>query len=346
MKALPLSRFKGKRVFITGDTGFKGAWLALWLHDLGAKVHGYALPPEKRGDLFNILGLEKLIAHEDGDIRDRRRLALAMKRARPEFVFHLAAQALVRRSYKDPAGTYETNLLGSANLLAAVDACKTVRSLVYVTSDKCYKNKGFSRGYREDDELGGGDPYSSSKAMAEFLFAGWRPSRRVGAASARAGNVIGGGDWAEDRIVPDIVTALSKKRSLVLRNPKAVRPWQHVLEPLYGYLLLASKLRENPRRFSGSWNFGPEAKESRTVRELAQVFSASWNQPLKIKFEPSPLHEAHLLRLDARKARRLGWKPRWDFERGVAETASFYKAVALGADAKAVARRQIREYLV
>ena len=350
MKAPLLSDFKGRRIFVTGDTGFKGAWLSLWLNDLGAKVTGYALPPEHPHDLFHKLRLKNLIRHQDGDIRDARKLAQALKAAKPEFVFHLAAQALVRRAYAKPEETFETNVIGSANLLEAVRGCPSVRSLVYVTSDKCYLNKNFARGYREDDALGGEDPYSASKACAEMVFKSYLDSflndrPKLGAASARAGNVIGG-DWAEDRLVPDIVTAIQKRRTLVLRNPNAVRPWQHVLEPLYGYMLLALKLRAEPARYSGPWNFGPEVSQSRSVLQLGKGFAKAWGASLKIAIKKSPLHEARVLRLDATKARKLGWSPRLDFNSSIKETASWYKASAEGSSAIELTRQQIKEYLL
>jgi len=352
MKREDLSLFKGRRVFLTGDTGFKGAWLSLWLHDLGAHVHGYALPPEKKGDLFRLLRLDRLIQHEDGDIRDLAKLKASITRARPEFLFHLAAQALVRRSHEKPALTFETNVTGSANVLEAARECPSLRSLVYVTSDKCYRNKGLARGYREDDELGGSDPYSASKAFAELILTSYqdayfKKNRRLGTASARAGNVIGGGDWADDRIVPDIVASLQRGRPVTLRNPKAVRPWQHVLDPLAGYLSLAAGLRRAPARYAGAWNFGPEASQSRTVLDLTHALARRWGKPLKVTIKPSRIPEAHVLRLDAAKSRRqLGWTPRWDFAAAVEKTSDWYRAADAGEDARELTRRQIREYLV
>lgn len=345
-----LSRFKGRRVFVTGDTGFKGSWLSLWLADLGAEVHGYALPPRSRGDLFCRLGLAGLIRHQDGDIRDLKSLARAVRRAKPEYLFHLAAQPIVRQSYRDPVETFATNVQGSVNVLEAARSCPSLRSLVYVTSDKCYRNKDLARGYREDDELGGGDPYSASKACAELVFEAYRSAfldklPRLGAASARAGNVIGGGDMADDRIVPDCVRALRGGKTLILRRPRAVRPWQHVLEPTFGYLLLATRLRQDPKRFSGAWNFGPRAAEARPVIDLVNGLSRRWRKPLPVKIVPSPLHEAHLLRLDASKSRRLGWRPRWDFRETIARTADWYAAAGERGPVLDLSRGQIRDYL-
>jgi len=351
MNPQSLTRFKGRRVFVTGDTGFKGSWLCLWLHDLGAEVAGFALPPDGRTDLFRRLGLSKMIRHQDGDIRDAKVLSKAVTAFKPEFVFHLAAQALVRRSYAEPVLTFETNVVGSVNLLDAVRATPSVRSLVYVTSDKCYKNKGLARGYKETDELGGDDPYSASKAAAEVVLKSYQESffktrTRLGTASARAGNVIGGGDLAEDRIVPDAVQALLTRRPLVLRAPQAVRPWQHVLDPLFGYLLLGAGLADAPNRHTGAWNFGPAASQSRSVAQLVRRFALSWGVPLKIAVKRSPLKEAHTLRLDAGKAARLGWRPRLGFSQSVDWTAAWYKAAAEGGSALEMTRRQIHQYLV
>ena len=247
-----LSSFKGRRVFITGHSGFKGSWLAFLLNEIGAEVFGYALPPVGKNNHFELLGLAQLIEHVEADIRDEEKLTAAMGEIQPEFVFHLAAQALVRHSYSDPKTTFETNVMGSVNLLEAVRKCESVRSLVYITSDKCYENREWLWGYRENDQLGGHDPYSASKASAEMVFSAYarsfffdRPD--LGAASARAGNVIGGGDWAVDRIIPDCIRAIESDKPIHLRNPFATRPWQHVLEPIAGYLLLAAQLRKKNR---------------------------------------------------------------------------------------------------
>lgn len=256
-----LSIFKGKKVLVTGDTGFKGAWLCMWLDMLGADVVGYSLPPDKKDCLYNILGLEERILHIDGDILDLEHLKEVFRKQNPEFVFHLAAQPLVGVSYTEPKRTFDVNVIGSVNLLEVVRHNKSVKSVVYVTSDKCYKNKEWLWGYRENDELGGGDPYSVSKAAAELIFTAYidayfSEDSKIGLASARTGNVIGGGDWAEGRIIPDCVRALSAKKVIELRKPYAFRPWQHVLDVLYGYLLLSINLFHNPKKYSGSWNFG------------------------------------------------------------------------------------------
>jgi CDP-glucose 4,6-dehydratase len=345
-----LRGFSGRRVFLTGDTGFKGSWLALWLADLGAEVTGYALPPLPGNILFP--AVRPLIRHINGDIRDPEALSNALGEARPEIVFHLAAQSLVRRSYAEPQPTFATNLLGSVNLLEAVRLTESVRALVYVTTDKCYRNREWVWGYRENDELGGRDPYSASKAAAELAFEAYRQSFFVarpglGAASARAGNVIGGGDQAEDRIVPDTIAALEAGRPVALRNPGAVRSWMHVLDPLHGYLQLATVLLAEPQKFSGPWNFGPEEEGIRTVEELVRALIGAWGAG-EIAHAPAPdaPHEAALLHLSSEKARReLGWRSRWGFERAASETAGWYKQVRAGASPLDASRVQLQEYV-
>ena len=347
-----LKIFKGRRVLITGDTGFKGSWLALWLQTAGAEVYGYALPPRTPDDHYSVLGLEGGITHCDGDLRDLARLEQCFDRVMPEYVFHLAAQALVRPSYRDPKETFDINIGGSVNLLDCVRSCDSVRVLVYVTSDKCYLNREWVWGYRENDRLGGHDPYSASKAAAELVYSSYcssffanRPT--FGYASVRAGNVIGGGDLAADRIVPDCFKALQSGKPIVLRNPAATRPWQHVLEPLGGYLLLAARLRKTPRQFSGSWNFGPRDSEMRSVQELANEIVAGWGSGrVEIRSVEGAPHEAGLLRLNCDKAsHELQWAPRWNFQRTIKETVRWYKQVSEGVDPQAVSRAQIAEYL-
>ena len=344
--------FSGRSVFLTGDTGFKGSWLALLLHRLGARVTGFALPPESERSLFVQAGVASRITHRDGDIRDADALRNALLEAAPEHVFHLAAQPLVRRSYADPKTTFDTNVGGSTNLLEAVRACPETRTLVFVTSDKCYKNKEWIWGYRENDELGGRDPYSASKSAAEILFASYgdsffRERPGFGFASVRAGNVIGGGDWAEDRIVPDCIGALRRNEPIIVRSPTSTRPWQHVLDPVSAYLILAGRLAVEPQRFSGAWNIGPRSESVRTVRDLAEAIVANWGSG-RIESPPigSAPHEAGLLHLNCDKAHHLlGWQPRWDFGRAVAQTTAWYRETASGADAGVLTDRQIDEYL-
>ncbi len=345
--------FKGKRIFITGDTGFKGSWLALWLTELGANVVGYALPPKHKHDHFNLLQLEKRMHHVDGDIRDLPFLSKVVEEFQPEFLFHLAAQPLVRFSYENPKETLDTNIGGSVNLLEVARQSKTLRAMIYVTSDKCYKNMELTRGYREDDPLGGRDPYSASKAAAEIVFESYvysffdhKPD--FGIVSTRAGNVVGGGDWSEDRIVPDCVKSLLGKEPILLRNPSSTRPWQHVLEPLSGYLLLAVNLYQHPKKFSGAWNFGPNEEAIHTVEDLAKRVVAYWGSGhIEMGSVRKGTHyEAQLLHLNCDKARNLlGWNSRWDFDRTVEETVSWYRAVAAGEPTLTISKQQIQAYL-
>jgi len=347
-----VASFRGRQVLLTGDSGFKGSWLAFWLAEAGADVWGYALPPEHDNDHFNLLGLRDRIHHQDGDIRDREKLGAFFKQAQPEFVFHLAAQALVRRSYRDPKETFDTNVGGSVNLLECVREMPSVRALVYITSDKCYRNKEWIWGYRENDELGGHDPYSASKSAAELVFSSYgdsffrlRPD--FGYATVRAGNVIGGGDWSEDRIVPDCVRALRDGEPIVLRRPNSTRPWQHVLEPLGGYLILAAALVQDPARYSGAWNFGPGGEAARSVLDLTRVIVNRWGSgEIDVQTSIDDLHEAGLLHLNCDKARHmLRWYPRWGFERTVSETVGWYRAVLSGKAVSKVSGDQIKNYM-
>ena len=349
--ALALSVFRGKRVLVTGDTGFKGSWLCLWLNELGAEVAGYALAPQRPDDHFNRLNLGRLIRHTTADIRDYGKLAAVMRRFKPEFVFHLAAQSLVRVSYNEPKSTFDTNVGGSINVLEAVRNPPSVRALIYVTSDKCYRNNEWVWGYREHDVLGGRDPYSASKAAAEIVFDAYRLSyfkqRDLGAASVRAGNVIGGGDWSADRIVPDCMRALRSRKPLVLRNPDATRPWQHVLEPLGGYLLLASQLYAAPQQYTGAWNFGPASDAAHTVDDLARGIVQNWGSGrIMVRRPRNAPHEASLLHLNCDKARfELGWKAVWNFETTVGETVRWYKDALANADVRKLGRSQITRYM-
>ena len=345
------SVFKDRRVFITGHTGFKGSWLAFMLHQAGAEVMGYALPPSTSVSHFDLLKLDQKIIHLEGDIRDASLLATSLNEFQPEFVFHLAAQALVRPSYDDPVATFSTNIMGSINLLDAVRKCKAVRALVYITSDKCYENVEWIWGYRENDQLGGRDPYSASKAAAEVVFSSYARSffeqrLSLGSASARAGNVIGGGDWAVDRIIPDCIRAIEAGESIRLRNPNATRPWQHVLEPLSGYLLLAAKLYEEPKHWGGSWNFGPSLKEVRTVENVAEVIIANLGKGhIEICESETQVHEARLLQLNCDKAHQLlNWYPRWTVEEALEATADWYKKIISGGNAEEVTISQLNVF--
>lgn len=347
-----LEVFSGKRVLVTGDTGFKGSWLCLWLHQLGAQVYGYALQPENMEDHFNLLGLDSLIEHVTGDIRDLSAVQAAFDKFQPEILFHLAAQPLVRFSYDEPKLTFDTNVSGSVNILEASRKCESLKALVYVTSDKCYRNNEWIWGYRENDELGGHDPYSASKAAAELVFSSYQNSffnarLSFGAATVRAGNVIGGGDWAVDRIVPDAIRALRSGKEIFLRNPNSTRPWQHVLEPLSGYLLVAAKLLAEPKRYSGAWNFGPDAQSIRTVKDLAEMIVADWGSG-RVEVAPQfhAPHEATLLHLNCDKAHQLlNWQPKWEVSRAIGETVAWYRGVHLGQKALKISSRQITEYM-
>lgn len=331
--------FRNKRVFVTGHTGFKGAWLMAWLHQLGAEVKGYALPPKNPAelDLFTVMGGDELCHSVLADIRDGERLRREVADFQPDFVFHLAAQPLVRRSYQEPIATYETNVLGTGNVILSLQEVKKPCTAILITTDKVYENREWAWPYREMDRLGGYDPYSSSKAAAELLISSFRNSffplehwehHQTALASARAGNVIGGGDWAEDRIVPDLIRALKEDQTLTVRNPKAVRPWQHVLEPLGGYLHLAARLAEEPQRFSGAWNFGPLPQDNKTVEELVQLAIERWGsghyQTPQLQNQP---HEAHLLKLDINQAAaELGWQPKMDSLAAIRLTLDWYRA--------------------
>ena len=348
--------YLGKRVLVTGHTGFKGGWLALWLHELGAIVHGYALNPPTEPSLFESAGIGTALASDTrADLADLAQLQAALDNAKPEVVFHLAAQPLVRASYRDPLGTLATNVMGTAHLLEAVRATRTVRAVVLITTDKVYENCEWAYPYRELDPLGGHDPYSASKAAAEIVAASYRSSFFEGetshpacVATARAGNVIGGGDWASDRLVPDCVRAFTKNEPVRLRFPQAVRPWQHVLEPLTGYLQLAQRLfAPDGAKFAKAWNFGPDASGDATVGEIAEATARLWGGGAGVERAPSTdtSHEAGLLRLDSTLARtELGWKPRWSLEQALMQTVTWYQAWARGADMAAICLSQIRAY--
>ena len=342
--------WNGRSILLTGHTGFKGSWLALWLASMGARVSGYALAPATQPSLWQSIEGRAPIASTIADIRDLAVLVEAVESSQPEIVFHLAAQSLVRPSYEDPVGTYATNVMGTVHLLEAVRRARSVRAVVNVTSDKCYENLETGQAYRENDPMGGRDPYSSSKGCAELVTAAYRASFFAGGAalaSARAGNVIGGGDWAPDRIVPDIVRAAVAGVPVRVRNPNAIRPWQHVLEPLSGYLLLAERLVQEPSAFSEGWNFGPEDDDAVNVGTIVRELIGLWGPPAAWVADPGPhVHEAHYLKLDSSKARaQLQWRPRLGLARALQWTAEWYKAHAGGEDAAALTRAQIERYM-
>ena len=327
--------WKGKRVLLTGHTGFKGSWLSVFLLDLGAQVRGYSLPPRTEQDNYSVCGLHRQMDSVYGNILDEAKLMECMRSFRPEIIFHLAAQPLVRRSYEQPRDTYETNVIGTLNVLEAARSAGTVRSAVMITTDKCYENRGITRGYRETDPMGGYDPYSASKGCAELLISSYRRSycchggtgqSEMAVASARAGNVIGGGDWSEDRLIPDCIRAVEAGEPIRLRNPTAVRPWQFVLEPLYGYLLLAEKLWDEPEAYIGGWNFGPDAKQIMTVEAMVHMLMSFWGEEQAEYHPDGSLHEDQILLLDSTKAwEHLGWKSRLSLEETLRWTFEWYR---------------------
>ncbi|NML68054.1 CDP-glucose 4,6-dehydratase [Hymenobacter sp. RP-2-7] len=347
--------YAGKKVFLTGHTGFKGSWLLYWLHLLGATVKGYALPPDSQPSLFGLLGGEQLCESVLADLNDRAALEKALLDFQPDFIFHLAAQPLVRLSYELPVETFATNALGTANLLDAARRLRKPCTAVLITTDKVYENREWVYPYRENDRLGGYDPYSASKACAELVINCYAQSffnpaeyerHQLGLAVGRAGNVIGGGDWARDRIIPDIVRALGQGQPVQVRNPQAVRPWQHVLEPLGGYLLLGARLAAEPARYAGPWNFGPHLQDALPVSALVDTALSAWGSG---QYEMPALagqpHEAGLLKLDISKAlNELGWQPHFSAAESIRTTIAWYKALAEGAQATELVRADIEAY--
>lgn len=345
--------WRGRKVFVTGHTGFKGAWLCLYLHHLGAHVTGLALPPTTNPSLFEAAGVNLRAKSIEADIRDLDTLRDVMREAAPDIVFHLAAQSLVRRSYDDPVETYMTNVMGTVHVLDAFRAESSARALVVVTSDKCYEEHADGHAHSERDPLGGHDPYAASKACAEIVSSSYRRSYFSGAeggravATVRAGNVIGGGDWAKDRLLPDLVRAFAAGKPAHIRNPHATRPWQHVLDPLTGYLLVAERLVERGSAFAEAWNFGPLLDQSMTVGAIASAVARRWGESASVVVDETPQpREAPLLALDAAKAqRRLGWMPRLSTDEALAWTTSWYRDWYAKGDAGNLASAQIRRYL-
>lgn len=350
--------FRNKSVFVTGHTGFKGSWLCLWLHALGAKVTGYALEPPTDPSLFKICRIHELVTSIIGDVRDLASLTRAMKKASPEIVIHLAAQPIVRESYNNPVETYDVNVMGTVHLLEAVRQVPGIRAVVNVTTDKCYENREWVWGYRENEHLGGYDPYSSSKACSELVTAAYRnsffntmsqqnPATNVypSIATARAGNVIGGGDWGKDRLIPDCIRALVAGEKLRIRSPHAIRPWQHILEPLAGYLMLAERLYADGTAFAEAWNFGPFEEDARPVGWIIERISAAMPCFIWEFYKGPQHHEANFLRLDSSKARsRLGWRPQWRLEKALDEIIVWYGAWQRGEDMREVTLKQISTY--
>ena len=350
------SFWKGKHVFLTGHTGFKGGWLSLWLSSMGANVSGFSLAPNTTPNFFELVGLENMLfSSEIGDIRDQALLLKAVKKANPDIIFHLAAQPLVRYSYDNPIETYATNVMGTAHLLEGIKSLTKKTSTVIVTSDKCYENKEWEWGYRENEPMGGWDPYSSSKGCAELVTSAYRrsfflkqeSSLRGFIATARAGNVIGGGDWSQDRLVPDIFRSIDAGSELIIRNPDAIRPWQHVLEPLAGYILLAESLYEQGSKFEEGWNFGPDNNDARSVEDLINLFKFTYGDRLIYRsLNHGSMHEAGILKLDCSKAiKKLNWIPRWNLESAIKKTIDWHTAYIEGISMSKFSLDQIKQYL-
>jgi len=351
-----LSFWSGKRVFMTGHTGFKGGWLSLWLTSMGARVTGYALAPNTTPNFFEVVKVKASLENSYiGDIRDLEKLQKAMFEAKPEIVIHMAAQPLVRCSYVNPVETYATNIMGTVNVLESIRSLNCVRAAVIVTTDKCYENRERVTGYREDEPMGGYDPYSSSKGCAELVTSAYRQSyfspekfnqHHVAVASARAGNVIGGGDWSEDRLIPDAIKAFEINQALIIRNPLATRPWQHVLEPLSGYLILAQTLYQEGAKFDGGWNFGPRDEDARSVSEVISLLVEKWKSGASWEQDQSEQpHEAHSLRLDCSKARnQLNWFPKWNLEQAIEKITQWHNAHYQKSNMHDFSLQQIADY--
>ena len=340
---------QGKRVFITGHTGFKGSWLSLWLSSLGVEVRGYALEPTTSPSLFQEAKIDLLVDSQIGDIRDQKKLYQSMVSFKPDILIHMAAQPLVRHSYIAPIETYEVNVIGTAKVLETARSCKSLKCIINITTDKCYENDQRSHGYRESDPMGGYDPYSSSKGCAELLTASYRKSffqdQNVGLASVRSGNVIGGGDWADDRLIPDILKSVTRGESVVIRNPKAIRPWQHVLEPLSGYLILAQKMYSDYEAYAEGWNFGPDDQDVKPVDWILDKITSIWpNTNWELDKEYNP-HEASSLQLDITKAKQeLGWSPVWSLDHTLEKIVEWHQSWINGEDMQAKCLMEIEEY--
>lgn len=341
--------WQGRRVFLTGHTGFKGSWLSLWLSSLGAEVKGYALNPPTSPSLFNEARVGSIIDSQIGDIRDLDALYKSMTTFNPDILIHMAAQPLVRYSYEAPIETYEVNVIGTAKVLEVARSCPNLKAIVNITTDKCYENDERSQGYKESDPMGGHDPYSSSKGCAELVASAYRRSflqdQGIGLASVRAGNVIGGGDWADDRLIPDILRCFEKNEPVVIRNPKATRPWQHVLEPLSGYLILAQKLYEDQKKYAEGWNFGPNEQDVKPVGWILNKMISKWpNSSCELDQNSNP-HEAAFLKLDIAKAEsKLGWQPVWDLNHTLEKLIGWHRAWIKKEDMYIMCLAEIEEY--
>jgi len=344
--------WRGKRVFLTGHTGFKGSWLSLWLQQLGAELTGFSLAPPTNPSLFDLARVADGMSSIEADIRDLEIFKAAIINAQPEIIIHMAAQPLVRDSYQYPTETFATNVMGTVHLFEAVRAAPSVRAVVNITTDKCYENKEWIWGYREDEPMGGYDPYSASKACAELVSSAYRTSffqpdgHKVAMATARAGNVIGGGDWAKDRLMTDLITAFTSGKPVLIRNPNSTRPWQHVLEPLLGYLMLAERLFTHGAEYAEAWNFGPNDEDAKSVSWLTERLTEFWGGNAQWQMQPGDHpHEANYLKLDISKAKnRLDWSPSMDLERALRLTAEWAQQLAAGEDARTITLQQIQAY--
>jgi len=342
--------WQGKKVFVTGHTGFKGSWLSLWLSELGAEVQGYALAPETNPNLFTEARVAEKINSEIGDIRDLAKLQKSMQVFNPDILIHMAAQPLVRLSYKTPVETYDINVMGTVKVLEAARKCSKLKSIVSVTTDKCYENKEWIWGYREDEAMGGYDPYSSSKACAELVSSAYRRSfmqeQGIGLATARAGNVIGGGDWSGDRLIPDILKSFEKNQPVIIRNPKSTRPWQHVLEPLSGYLVLAQKLYESPEDYAEGWNFGPKDEGAKPVDWILDKMVKNWQGEASWQLDDNTHpHEAGFLKLDISKAKaKLNWQPIWSLDNTLEKIIQWHQAWLAKQDMQQACLNEIKQY--
>ena len=353
---MDFSIYKNRRVLVTGHTGFKGSWLCLLLNQLGADVYGYALEPPTNPSLFNEAKIAELVHSTIGDVRDYDSLLKALQNAQPEVVIHMAAQPLVRESYKIPVETYAINVMGTVHLLEACRQTKSVKAIVNVTTDKCYENKEWHWGYRENEPMGGYDPYSNSKGCSELVTSSYRSSyfnpknyteHGVALGSGRAGNVVGGGDWADDRLIPDFIRSIALGKELQIRSPYAIRPWQHVMEPLIGYLALAAKLLTDGSKYAEGWNFGPDDKDAKNVEWITKTICILWGDGASFCIDKNPQpHEANYLKLDCSKAKsELGWYPKWDIEATLNSIVDWNKAYISGSDMREKTLEQIIEYL-
>ena len=342
--------WKGKKVFLTGHTGFKGSWLSMWLQFMGAEIKGFSLVPKTSPALFSEANIARTLESVVGDIRNRDIVLESMRQFNPDIVIHMAAQPLVRVSYREPIDTYSTNIMGTIHVLEASRYCSNLRAVVNVTTDKCYANNEWVWGYREDDPMGGFDPYSSSKACSELVTNAYRSSflqkNGIAVATARAGNVIGGGDWSEDRLIPDIFNAFENNQPVIIRNPKATRPWQHVLEPLSGYLVLAERLYNDGQIFAEAWNFGPNDQDVQTVQWIVEKMTLDWNHQENSKIESTAQpHEANYLKLDISKAKnKLGWEPSWDLAIAIEKIIKWHQSWLSGVNTQALCIEQIKEF--